>query len=198
MQSSPGFSNISTSIAFSLSTPPQFKRLRTLRLLVLLSGVLLLCFSGPIQAQSTPTTHTLTLNNATETIDAQNRRVFVASVQGDIPGTLTLALVVGADGVVKGGEWALTVSYIQFGPPDADGDGDRSESLVQRGVIKGAVSVGSSLLATDGRASNLSGILLSVTGGTLEFAGKTNGTGSLNGTSMNQQAASSGTLTINF
>lgn len=197
MQSSPVFSNISSSIFFDSPTHLRFNRLRSWTVLAVLSGVFLLCSSGPLWAQST-TTHTLTLSNATETIDAQHRRVFVANVQGDIPGTLTLALVVGADGVVTGGEWALTVSYIQFGPPDADGDGDRSESLVQRGVIKGTVSIGSSLLATDGLASNVSGVLLSVTGGTLEFAGKTGGTGTLNGSSMNQQAASSGTLTINF
>ena len=164
----------------------------------MLSGVFLLCSSAPLQAQSTLIAHALTLNNATESIDAQNRRVIVANVQGDIPGTLTLALIVGSDGVVKGGEWALTVSYIQFGPPGADGDGDASESLVQRGVIKGAVSLRSSLLTADGLASNLSGVLLSVTGGTLEFAGKSTGTGTLNGSSMNRQAASSGTLTINF
>jgi hypothetical protein len=109
-----------------------------------------------------------------------------------------LALVVGTDGVVTGGEWALTVSYIQFGPPDADGDGDPSESLVQRGVIKGVVSGGFSFLATNGLASDLSGIVLSVTGSTLEFAGKTSGTGTVTGTSMNQQTASSGTLTITF
>jgi hypothetical protein len=198
MQSSLRFSKTPSPVSFYYPNPLQFNGLRSWKLLAVLSGVFLLCSSAPLRAQSTPVAHTLTLNNATETIDAQDRRVIVANVQGDMPGTLTLALVLGADGVVTGGEWALTVSYIQFGPPDADGDGDASESLVQRGVIKGAVSLGSSLLATDGQASNLSGILLSVTGGTLEFAGKSTGTGTLNGSSMNQQAASSGTLTISF
>jgi hypothetical protein len=156
-----------------------------------------LCFLQPLRAQST-TTHTLTLSNATEIIDAQNRLVIVATVQGDIPGILTLAVIVGPDGVVRGGEWALTVSYIQFGPPDTDGDGDASESLVQRGVIKGSVSVGSSFLAANGLASELSGIILNVTGATLEFVGKNSGTGTVTGRNMNQQAASSGTLTITF
>lgn len=71
----------------------------------------------------------MTLSNAVESIDTANRKVFVVNVAGDLPGVLTVAVVVAADGTVSSGEWALNVSYIQFGPPDADGDGDASETL---------------------------------------------------------------------
>jgi hypothetical protein len=152
-----------------------------------------------VRAQATtPTSHSLTLGNVVETIDANGRRVFVANVGGDLPGVLTLALVVGPDGVVSGGEWALNVSYIQFGPPSSDGDGDPSESLVQRGVIKGSVSGGSAILDNSGLASDLNSIRLNISGATLEFASIAAGTGSVLGSNMNQQAVSNGFLTITF
>lgn len=151
-----------------------------------------------LSAQTNPTAHNLTLSNVAETVDAHGRRVFVAHVEGDLPGVFTLALVVGPTGTVTGGEWALTVSYIQFGPPDHDGDGDPSESLVQRGVVKGAVTRGTAVLAADGLASDLSGVQLSVSGATVQFASAKTGSGYVLGSSMNKQAASSGNLTITF
>ncbi len=154
--------------------------------------------AGSLHAQTTPTTHNLTLSNVAETKDADGRQVFVAHVAGDLPGILTLALRIGPGGIVLGGEWALDVSYIRFGPPDADGDGDPSESLVQRGVIKGAVTGGSAVLNAVGVATDLSGIQMNITGATVEFAGTSTGTGSVLGSSVNQQAASSGFLAITF
>lgn len=140
----------------------------------------------------------MTLSKVSETIDKHGRRVFVSEVQGDLPGVLTVALEVGAGGVVTGGEWALTVSYIQFGPPDADGDGDPSEALVQRGVLKGAVTGGAAVLTDGGLATDISGIQLNLTGATVEFASAKTGTGTVTGSSMNQQAASNGSLSITF
>jgi hypothetical protein len=198
MQSSLRFGKITSLISFPHTSPLEFPCLRSCWFLAVVGWALFLCISEPLRAEPTPTTHTLILSNATETVDEQNRLVIVSNVQGDIPGVLTLALIVGPDGLVRGGEWALTVSYIQFGPPDSDGDGDLSESLVQRGVIKGAVSAGSSFLAANGLASELSGIVLNVTGATLEFTGKNSGTGTVTGRNLNQSAASSGTLTITF
>jgi hypothetical protein len=152
----------------------------------------------PLSAQSQPTTHNLTIGNATEAIDGQGRVVLVANVQGDLQGVLTLALVVRADGTVSGGEWALNVSYIQFGPPASDGDGDPSETLVQLGVIKGSVSGGAAYLGNDGLATDLSGIQLNLTGATLQFAGTTSGSGIVTGSSINQRNASSGSLALTF
>lgn len=151
-----------------------------------------------MHAQASQTVHAMTLSNAVESIDTANRKVFVVNVAGDLPGVLTVAVVVAADGTVSSGEWALNVSYIQFGPPDADGDGDASETLVQRGVIKGSVSSGSTVLGPDGLASTLSGLQLNVTGATVEFSSVKTGLGTLSGGNMNQQTASSGTLSLNF
>ncbi len=168
------------------------------RLLATSAMALALASAGSLYAQTNPTSHNLTLSNIAETIDAHGRRVFVAHVDGDLPGVFTLALQVGPTGAITGGEWALTVSYIKFGPPDPDGDGDASESLVQRGVIKGAVTGGLAVLSSDGLASDLSGIQLSVSGATVEFASTKTGSGNVLGSNMNQQAASSGNLTITF
>jgi hypothetical protein len=181
-----------------LSIPPIANRRWPARHLALCALILALIPARALLAQSQPTTHNLTLANATESIDARGRIVLVANVQGDLPGVLTLALVVSPDGTVTGGEWALNVSYIQFGPPSSDGDGDASESLVQLGVIKGSVSGGSTGLASNGFATALTAIQLNVTGATVQFAGTTNGSGSVTGSSMDRQDTSSGSLTISF
>ncbi len=168
------------------------------RLFTASAFALALTSAGHLSAQTNPTAHNLTLSNIAETIDAHGRRVFVAHVEGDLPGVFTLALVVGPSGTVTGGEWALTVSYIQFGPPDPDGDGDASEALVQRGVIKGAVSGGAAVLTAGGLASDLSGVQLNVSGATVQFASAKTGSGYVLGSNMNNQAASTGNLTITF
>ena len=173
------------------------KKLRTW-LLTCCALALALTSAGPLRAQSNPTSHNLTLSDVTETLDTNGRRVFVAKVRGDLSGVLTLALMVGPNGVVSGGEWALNVSYILLGPPSTDGDGDPIESLVQRGVIKGSVSGGSASVVGSGLASDLNGIRLNISGATVEFASITTGTGSVLGSNMNQQAVSNGYLTLTF
>lgn len=174
------------------------KKNSMVRLAATYALALALTSGGSVHAQMKSTTHNLTLSNVAETIDADGRQVLIAQVAGDLPGILTLALVIGPNGLVTSGEWALNVSYIQFGPPDADGDGDPSESLVQRGVIKGAITGGSAVLNSSGVATDLSGIQLHITGATVEFAATTTGSGSVLGSSINQQAASSGLLAITF
>lgn len=170
-----------------------------LKSLLLPCGLAAVCLPAQsLSAQGALVTHNLTLNDAAETIDIHGRRVLVASVQGDLSGVLTLALVVSPNGVVTGGEWALNVSYLEYGPPDDDADGDASEKLVQRGVVKGQVGSGSIVPASDGLPSDLSAIQLSITGATLEFAAVKTGTGTVTGNSMNQRSASTGTLSINF
>lgn len=171
------------------------KRMRTW---LLACGALALNSAGPLRAQSKPTSHNLSLSNVSETLDTNGRRVFVAKVSGDLSGVLTLALVVGPNGAVSGGEWALNVSYVLLGPADTDGDGDPVESLVQRGVIKGSVSGGSASVVANGLASDINGIRLNISGATVEFASITTGTGSVLGSNMNQQVVSNGYLTLTF
>lgn len=65
-------------------------------------------------------------------------------------------------------------------------------------MIKGSVSGGSTVLGPDGLASTLSGLQLNVTGATVEFSSVKTGLGTLSGGNMNQQTASSGTLSLNF
>lgn len=151
-----------------------------------------------VPAQTTPTSHNLTFSNVTETIDAAGRRIFVANVRGDLQGVLTLAVVLGPGGTVTSGEWALNLSYIELGPPSSDGDGDPVETLVQRGTIKGSVSSGYAVVGNDGYATDLSNVQLNITGATLEFASVVAGAGNVLGSSMNQQAASSGYFTLTF
>ncbi|MFN2974758.1 hypothetical protein [Terriglobus aquaticus] len=133
-----------------------------------------------------------------ETIDKNGRRVLVADVKGDLSGVLTLALVTAPNGVVSDGEWALNVSYLEYGPPDDDADGDASQKLVQRGVIKGKVKSGSVVLSPAGLPTDMTSIQLDITGATLEFAAIKSGSGAVTGNSMDQQNASSGTLTISY
>ncbi len=88
-------------------------RNRRARLLASGAFALTLTSAQVLHAQTNPTTHNLTLSNVAETIDADGRRVFVAKVAGDLPGILTLALRVGPNGAISGGEWAPNVSYIK-------------------------------------------------------------------------------------
>jgi len=151
-----------------------------------------------MRAQSVGTSHSLILKQSVETIDKDGRRVLVANASGDLSGVLTLALVTAPNGVVSAGEWALNVSYLEYGPPNDDADGDASQKLVQRGVIKGLVSSGSVVLNSAGLPIDLSSIQLRITGATLEFASITSGNGSVTGNSMDQHDSSSGTLTISY
>ena len=175
-------------------------RKRTLRRLLVAVCAFALAALSPrvLPAQSQPTTHNLTLSNLAQSIDKTGRVVVTAQVTGDLPGTFTLALAMDGNGHVTGGEWALNVSYIELGPPASDGDGDPSESLVQRGVVKGSVSGGSAVLTSNGLLSDVVGAALNVTGATLQFAGSTSGSGTVNSSDMTDGNASSGSLTVTF
>ncbi len=165
-------------------------------LLALCTFALTLCPARSLVAQSKPATHHLTLSNATETTDSKGRIILVGNVAGDLPGVLTLALSVGSDGTVTGGEWALNVSYVQFGPMSSDGDA--SESLVQLGVVKGSVHAGLASLAANHIATSLTGIQLDVTGATVKFATAAKGSGTFTGSRLDNRNAPIGSLTITF
>lgn len=153
--------------------------------------------SQPVQAYSQTTTRNLVLQGATESIDSSGRIVLVARVQGDLSGVLTLALVVGSDGTVTGGEWALNLSYMQYGP-GVTRDGDPGEALVKLGVLKGSVTGGNAHLAGNGLATDLNGIQLKLTGATNKFAATTSGSGTLVASLLNQPNASNGSITLTF
>jgi hypothetical protein len=88
-------------------------------------------------------------------------------VQGDLSGRLTLMLKPDANGALSG-TWALVDSHI------VDGMGD-SETLVQRGTIKGIVGGGFPTYGTGGRIIGFRDLRLQITGGTLAYAGLTGG-----------------------
>ena len=74
----------------------------------------------------------------------------------------------------------------------------RGEGLVQLGVLKGTVTSGVAARASNGVAAALNGLQLNLTGATVQFAKASKGTGSLNGGSLNNPSASTGSLTITF
>jgi len=151
--------------------------------------------AGSTQAQST-TAHNLSLSNAVQSVDVQGRHVIVMDVKGDLPGSLTLRVTTDASGAVKAGEWALNVSYVEFGPIAPDGD--HEESLIQRGVLKGHVTSGSALLDGNGVLVGLSGIQLAVDGATHEFSAVKAGGGSIVASELNATAKSNGSVALTF
>lgn len=151
--------------------------------------------AATIHAQS-PTTHDLTLASSNETTDSQGRLVLVWNVKGDLPGTLTLRMTMSATGAITGGDWALDVSYIEFGPLSSDGD--HEESLIQRGVLKGSIAGGAAVLNSTGTAVNLSGVQLVVTGATQQFSSVRSGSGSIVGSQLDNSANSNGLLALTF
>lgn len=167
-------------------------------LVTLFALILCLTPSLPLCAQSAATTHNLQLSNITESVDSKGRILLTGTVKGDIQGVLTIALVVAPNGTVTGGEWALNVSFIKFGAPDKDGDGDESESLVQLGVIKGTLSGGAVGRKANGFATAVNGVDLKITGATLQYAHTTSGSGVFAGSSLDIQSASNATLSLTF
>ncbi len=167
-------------------------------LLTLFAFVLALTSGHKLVAQSQPTVHKLQITNVTESVDTKGRVLLNGIVKGDLQGVLTLALVVAPNGTVTGGEWALNVSFIKFGAPDKDGDGDESESLVQLGTIKGVISAGAAGRKANGLATALNGVELKITGATLQYAKTTTGSGMFAGSSLDVQSASNGTFSLTF
>jgi hypothetical protein len=163
------------------------------------SGVLLatlLPFGRSGRAYASSSAHNLTLANALQSVDKQGRIVFVTQVAGDLPGTLTLRLNLASNGTITGGEWALNVTYIEFGPLSPDGD--HEESLISRGVVKGAVTSGGAIVSSTGKVTDLNGLQLTITGATHQFAQVTSGSGSAGGSQLNVSAGSNGYLSLNF
>lgn len=167
-------------------------------------GLVIAALSGVFwgaRAQS-PTAYSISFSHAEESVDPSGRTVMTMMARGDLQGALTVTLERAEDGAVTGGEWALTVSYTEIlessepAPPGAEED--PGEKLVQKGVLKGAVTGGLFTLESDGRLATLSGVQLMLTGGTLAYDGATSGNGSLDGASLSDRDASNGSITLVF
>lgn len=151
---------------------------------------------GSRAGAQTATAHYLQLSGATESVDTQGRTILVLNVTGDLPGVLTLAVSVGADGRVSGGEWALSV--VANPVTGTSPDGAQNTAMAQLGTLKGSITGGFAAIGGDGTLTDLNGLQLSLSGATMQFAQVTSGTGSANGNNMNSQTASNGTLTLTF
>jgi len=143
------------------------------------------------------------LSTPAVTVDENGRTIVTMMASGDLPGAFTLALNTNPDGTVSGGEWALIVSHTVViqdpGPvePGGDPDGQR-EFLVQKGVLKGTVDSGTVHWNQDGSVTSITGVSLSVTGGTQEYEPATGGSGSANGYFLTDRDNADGTLALTF
>ncbi len=169
---------------------------------MMLAAVLAVCMPArPLQAE---TLYKSKFALAEQSIDPQGRTVVVMQGMGDLSGVLTLVLNVGADGSVSGGQWALNVSYIapshpfaQIDPTRQDPDAALGEKLVQKGVLSGTIS-GGSTAAANGVVSAINSLQLTITHGTMQFAGVTQGTGTVVGTRMDHRANASAFTSLTF
>ena len=165
---------------------------------------ILLCVYTPARAQQATAVYKSSFSIAEQSVDPQGRTVIVMQGTGDLPGVLTLVLNVGADGAIRGGEWALNVSYTAPSHPEAqidptlqDPDSAQGETLVQKGVLSGSISGGSTTVA-NGVVSTIGSLQLVITHGTMQFAAVTQGSGSVTGTRIDQRANSSAFTSLTF
>ncbi|MDQ6786686.1 MAG: hypothetical protein M3033_07725 [Acidobacteriota bacterium] len=142
-----------------------------------------------------------TLKNAQVSQHQDGDAVVVMNAEGDLPGVLTLKFHRDAAGTaVTSGEWAFNISYTEIKhiePEEAGGD-DYSESLVQRGTIKGTIEGGQVTLSGDGSVSAINSIQMAIDGGSLEFQATNSGSGNSQVTNLQDAATSTGNLTLSF
>ena len=160
--------------------------------------------SSRAAGQQTTTTYNINLALAGQSQDDQGRYVLIMQASGDLSGVLTLAVSTAADGTITGGEWAFNASYTAPVNPDAqpdpslaDPDQPIGEKLVQKGVLNGSVQGGFATMAGS-QVQALASVQLSVQAGTVEFAAVTDGSGSANGTAVNDRDNSTGSMTLTF
>jgi len=158
-----------------------------------------------IAQQQTPTTYNSSFSIASQSIDTQGRTVIIMQGTGDLPGVLTLVLSLAPDGTVASGEWALNVSYTAPLNPDAkpvapdspDPDSGVGEQLIQLGVLSGTIASGSTV-AANGQVTQFNSLQLTITAGTLQFAGVTAGSGAADGTNIDNRANSAASTSLTF
>lgn len=148
-----------------------------------------------------PGTYNVTLSRAQVSPTDNHRIIVVMDAAGDLRGALTLGLDRnGEDGAVTGGEWALVVAYTEETQHEPEGDGgeDHSETLVQKGTLKGSIAGGQITLNPDGTIASVDSLQLVLDGGSLTYQGVTHGSGSALGANLHDPSASSGSLNLNF
>jgi len=175
------------------------------RTCVLCALTTLMIAAGTLRAAAqTQTTYTITLAIASQFQDDQGRNVVTMQATGDLPGVLTLVLATAPDGTVTSGEFAFNSSYTAALNPDAvpdyslpDPDEPIGEKLVQLGVLSGSVSGGFATLAGS-QVQALTSVQLVIESGTVQYAAVTSGTGSADGTAVNDPVNSTGSMTLTF
>lgn len=161
-------------------------------------------------------TYNVTLSHASVSQDAATGETVVTMpVRGDLPGVLTLGVTRNDAGTITGGQWSLVVSYtattlpsgeVVVEAPDAGeeeqeagaGGHQGADALVQKGVIKGSIQAGTIALNADGSVRSLTDVVLAVTGGTMQYAGATGGSGLLSGSNLSDRGTSSGAASLIF
>ena len=155
-------------------------------------------------------TYNLTLAHPETSTDADGRLVVTMMAKGDLGGVVTLALQRNAAGTVTGGEWALMVSYTEVipvdpnAPPHTHGEEGGSsephagEALVQKGALKGTIAGGSLTLNPDGSVASLNDLVLSITGGTMQYEATTSGSGIVSAGQLSNRDAATGAVSLIF
>lgn len=155
-------------------------------------------------------TYNVTLAHPETNTDASGRVVVTMMAQGDLSGVVTLALEKNAAGTVTGGEWALMVSYTEIIPVDPNapphthgeeaggGEPHAGETLVQKGALKGTIAGGSLTLNPDGSLASLNDLVLSITGGTLQYQATTSGSGVVSAGQLSTRDTATGAVSLIF
>jgi hypothetical protein len=147
------------------------------------ASAIIVSYSPALHAQST-SNHASWMSPADIVNLRSGHTTFTVRVEGDLSGRLTLIVQPDGDGGLTG-TWALVDSHIE------DGVGG-SETLVQRGTIKGTLNGGFATYGPGGRIIGFRDLRLQITGGTLAYAGITSGSGYAQGINLETRRRSSG------
>jgi hypothetical protein len=155
-------------------------------------------------------TYHISLRDAQVARPTNGQVVVTMRASGDLPGVLTMQLELDSTRqYIVGGEWTLVVSYIQDLPanePNAavrfknneEHEDSGGEILVQKGVVKGAISSGTVTLNTGGAVVSINSLQLNISGGTVSYDGVTEGNGTAQAAYLQDLTNSVGTLDLSF
>ena len=153
----------------------------------------------------------ITLQGARLDMLDDGRAVVSFEASGAIRGLLTLQIR--RDGDAVRGQWVLVSRFLQDVTPEGEVDERAQEiraslpgeelhllhreyiRIVNRGSLFGSIDGGALDFDVDGRLRSVSGLVLSVKGGSEEFAGRT-GTASIDATNLHDGRQGAGTLRI--
>jgi hypothetical protein len=139
-----------------------------------------------------------------------DKYVVTMEAGGDLPGSMSLILERDPDSGTISGEWVLVVSYIEdlghshrisdakgLNAPNHD-DGHGGERLINKGTIRGTVTGGRLTLNADQKPVSIEGATLSVISGSLEFSALSSGSGTVEGTNLDDIKTSVGSLALRY